>query len=168
MHGGPADLYRGTGGRSVPDMPSPMSRARVSCIACHKQLKNSSGDAAVLGQTFVAIQDSCNTCHGTKYATVLDTWKGIVSSGLDNAEAKYLAASESAKSARNALSSTDQLKVARLLDDADHNIRLVKLGHGVHNVNYSVALLNQAMDSCQAAQKLLEPVLRISPAGGSP
>ena len=39
-------------------------------------------------------------------------------------------------------------RVKRLLDDADHNIRLVKLGHGVHNLAYSTALLNAAIEWC--------------------
>ena len=75
MHGGPAELYRGTGGRGVPDMPSPMSRAQVDCIACHKSQEGTSDAAAVVGQTFVAVQESCNYCHGTKYDGVLDVWK---------------------------------------------------------------------------------------------
>jgi hypothetical protein len=40
----------------------------------------------------------------------------------------------------------DLLKAQQFLDNAEHNIRLVKLGHGVHNVNYSTALLNMAVE----------------------
>ena len=46
--------------------------------------------------------------------------------------------------------------VQRLLDDAGHNIRLVKLGHGVHNINYATALLNVATDNCKKAGNLLD------------
>ncbi len=36
-----------------------------------------------------------------------------------------------------------------------HNIRLVKLGHGVHNVNYATAALHVAIDNAQEARKIL-------------
>ena len=43
-------------------------------------------------------------------------------------------------------------------DDADHNIRLVKLGHGVHNLAYSTALLNIAIEWCNQAKPGLQQV----------
>jgi nitrate/TMAO reductase-like tetraheme cytochrome c subunit len=153
-HGGPGELYRGVGGRGVPDMPSPMSRARVSCIACHRQQKNPSGDATVIGQTFVAAQESCDRCHGTKYVGVLDTWKRIVAARLEKTEAAHLVARQAADDAKKLLSPMQQLAVARLLDDADHNIRLVKLGHGVHNVNYATALLSAAGENCDQVRAM--------------
>ena len=139
-HGGPAELYRGTGGRGVPDMPSPMSRAQVDCIACHKS-KDAGTDAvaSVIGQTFKATQESCNYCHGTKYDGALDSWRRQIAGQLAKAEDAYA----------KALAAGDgSLRVKRLLDDAEHNIRLVKLGHGVHNLAYSTALLNAAIEWC--------------------
>lgn len=153
-HGGPAELYRGVGGRGVPDMPSPMFRAQVDCIACHRATKSDSATAEVVGQTFVAMQESCNYCHANKYDGVLETWRGLIAAQLDNAEAKYLEVSQAAKTAK--LSGTQQLKISRLLDDADHNIRLVKLGHGVHNVNYATAVLSVANERCGEVLKLLQ------------
>lgn len=154
MHGGPAELYRGIGGRGVPDMPSPMSRARVSCIACHKQLRHSSEDAAVRGQTFVAVQSSCDKCHGSKYPGVLDVWRQVVAAELGKAETEFAAARSAADAAKKSLSAEQKLQVTRLLDDAEHNIRLVKLGHGVHNVNYSTAVLNVAVENSRRARNL--------------
>jgi nitrate/TMAO reductase-like tetraheme cytochrome c subunit len=153
MHGGPAELYRGVGGRGVPEMPSPMSRAQVDCIACHKVQKRSSESASVLGQTFVAVQDSCNYCHGNKYENVLSVWKDVISQNLAKAESAFAHAKTASESVK--LSNIDQLEVSRALDDASHNIRLVKLGHGVHNVNYSTALLNVAIERCASVEKLI-------------
>jgi nitrate/TMAO reductase-like tetraheme cytochrome c subunit len=138
-HGGPAELYRGTGGRGVPDMPSPMSRAQVDCIACHKSKDGSDASASVIGQTFKATQDSCNYCHGTKYDGALDSWKRQIAAQVAKAEAAYARAFEA---------HDPSLAAKRLLDDATHNIRLVKLGHGVHNLAYSTALLNAAIEWC--------------------
>ena len=65
---------------------------------------------------------------------------------LYDSEAAYAKAKAAIGAAK--LSGTDLLDVQRLMDDAEHNIRLVKLGHGVHNVNYSTALLNVAAENC--------------------
>lgn len=152
-HAGPAELYRGTGGVGVPDMPSPMYRTQVDCIACHKSRKLPGDAAEVAGQTFLAVQDSCNSCHGTKYQNRLAEWRKAVSDKLALAEAAYGKTRLAAETAT--LAGEPQLRVRRLLDDAAHNIRLVKLGYGVHNVNYATAVLNVAIDRCRLADEIL-------------
>ena len=154
-HGGPSELYRGTGGRGVPDMPSPMYRTQVDCIGCHKARGRDKGQASVLGQTYLAVQDSCNYCHAKKYEGRLDEWKKTIAERLTSAEAAY--AKTKADLAKKTLSAMNTLDVQRLLGDANHNIRLVKLGHGVHNVNYSTALLNFALEQCKMAQSIMAP-----------
>lgn len=151
-HGGPAELYRGTGARGVPDMPSPMFRAQVDCIACHKSKKESNEAAQVLGQTFVAIQDSCNYCHGTKYEGSLDVWRRLIEGSLSTAQNEYDLAKMALAGTK--VSSMEKLRAQRLLDDAAHNIRLVRLGHGVHNVNYATAALSVAVENSKEARKI--------------
>src|SRR6185312_13472858 len=109
---------------------------------CHKSLQHNSDTAEIVGQTFLGVQESCNYCHGNKYEGVLDVWKRLIAGQLQKAEESYARAKAQADKAD--LSGVDQLKVNRLLDDASHNIRLVKLGHGVHNVNYATAVLSVA------------------------
>jgi nitrate/TMAO reductase-like tetraheme cytochrome c subunit len=161
-HGGPAELYRGTGARGIPDMPSPMYRAQVDCIACHKSKKESSESAQVVGQTFVAVQDSCNYCHGSKYDTVLDTWRGLITAQLQKSQDEHDLSVVALKESN--ASPMDKLRAQRLLDDAAHNIRLVRLGHGVHNVNYATAALNVAIESSREARK----IAGVPAAGGGP
>jgi nitrate/TMAO reductase-like tetraheme cytochrome c subunit len=153
LHAGPREMFRGIGGRGVPDMPSPMARARVNCIACHMTKKEDSQTAQIAGQTFVATQDRCDYCHGDKYKGVLDDWRKLVSGTLDKAEAALLQAKKLQAGAK--ISSEDALKVARLLDDADYNVRFVKLGHGVHNVTYATALCNVVLERCREATNLM-------------
>jgi nitrate/TMAO reductase-like tetraheme cytochrome c subunit len=157
MHGGPAELYQGKGGRGVPDMPSPMFRAQVDCMGCHKAKHMGADDAKVTGQTFVAVQESCTYCHASKYDGVLEVWKKTVAEQLEKAEAAYLQAQKALAGSK--LEPVEELRLTRLLDDAQANIRLVKLGHGVHNVNYSTAILNVAIANCT------EVVKRATPAG---
>jgi hypothetical protein len=165
MHGGPAELYRGTGARGLPDMPSPMFRAQVDCIACHKNRKATEADAEIVGQTFTAVQDSCNYCHGTKYPGVLDAWKNEVAVQEKKAEAAYASAKAAFAASSKRLSPTESLKVERLLGDAEHNIRLIRLGHGVHNINYATAALNVAVQRCEEAQKAMAGAMPVAGAG---
>ncbi len=146
MHGGPLQLYRGTGGRGVADMPSPMSRAQVDCIACHRGHRNTDSTASVVGQTYIAEKERCGYCHGEKYVGTLSEWKVAIADSQNKAETAF-AKAKAAVDAAN-LTGTVLLDAQRLLDDAEHNIRLVKLGHGVHNVNYSTALLSVAVERC--------------------
>jgi hypothetical protein len=153
LHNGPREMFRGTGGRGVPDMPSPMARARVNCIACHMQKKEHGTEAEVKGQTFVATQDRCDYCHLDKYKGVLDDWRKSVATNLDKAEAALLDAKKLQAAAN--LGAEDNLKVTRFLDDADFNIRFVKAAHGVHNVTYATALLNVSLDRCRQAREVI-------------
>ncbi len=146
-HAGPDELYRGTGGRGVPDMPSPMFRAQVDCIACHRERSRSGEIAQVVGQTYVAIQQSCDDCHGNQYREALDLWKTTISEHLHDTQIATERASDFL--ANSQLPPSVALECRRLLADAEHNVRFVKLAGGVHNVNYATALLNVAIENCQ-------------------
>lgn len=147
-------------------MPSPMYRTQVNCAACHKETKRSGEAAQVVGQTFVASQQCCTDCHGPKYDGEVARLKTIVATSMGDAEKVYARVRGRLQAA---FPQEDQapLEARRALDDAAYNIRFVKLGHGVHNVNYATALLSAAMDFCgQADKALAAPSTR--PAGGTP
>lgn len=155
-HGGPVNLYRGVGGRGVPEMPSPMYLTQVDCIACHRVLEHDSATAEVAGQTFVAAQAACNHCHGDEQRDTLETWKDTLALVLLDAEPKVEAARQ-ALHAANQLPGPEKLRLARLLDDAQHNLRFVKLGRGVHNITYATALLSVTIDNCDRILAELSP-----------
>jgi nitrate/TMAO reductase-like tetraheme cytochrome c subunit len=155
MHGGPAEIYRGVGGRGVPDMPSPMYRAQVDCIACHRNENQTEDAAKVVGQTFVAAQASCDRCHGNHYSDILGIWKKTIDDHLRRADVAYEDARKALAKVTLASKDTEkELKGKRLLDDAAANIRLVRLGHGVHNVTYATAVLNAAIDQAEQVVEL--------------
>ena len=135
------------------DLPSPMARSRVNCIACHMAKENDTQSADVMGQTFVATQDRCDYCHGDKYKGVLADWKKMLDADLTKAEAALLAAKTAVGKAT--LGAEAALQVQRAIDDAEFNIRFVTLAHGVHNPTYATALLNVALERCGTAQQIL-------------
>ncbi|MCC7147068.1 MAG: NapC/NirT family cytochrome c [Phycisphaeraceae bacterium] len=154
-HSGPSMLYRGTGGRGLPDMPSPMFAAQVDCLACHQQRENTAEVAEVLGQTYLAAQQRCDYCHGQRYSDQLDSWKKTISEKLGETESAASLAEQALKDA--VMPAETALQARRLLDDAQHNLRLVKLGHGVHNVTYATALLSVAVDYSHQVLDLIDP-----------
>src|SRR5262249_30212002 len=145
------------GGRGVADLASPMARARVNCIACHAAKKTDGQVAEVTGQTFLATQERCDYCHGDKYAGMLADWKKNIATRLTVAESALLETQRALATAKakGSLSAENELKINRLLDDAEFNIRYVKLAHGVHNPTYATALLNVSLERCRDAQSLL-------------
>ncbi|MDY7107330.1 MAG: NapC/NirT family cytochrome c [Planctomycetota bacterium] len=145
-HAGPDELYRGTGGRGVPDMPGPMFRAQVDCIACHQEQQRSGEAARIAGQTYVAAQRACNHCHGERYGDLLDAWKAAIDEHLLQAEDACAAARDAVDAFQG--DPVERLRLRRLLADAEHNVRFVTLGRGVHNINYATALLNVAIENC--------------------
>ena len=156
-HNGPKEMFRGIGARGVPDMPSPMARARVNCIACHMTKEQTDQNADIVGQTFVASQDRCDYCHGDKYQGALQDWRKLVTANLDKAEAALLDVKKLQATPQGAsVGGENGLKVARLLDDAEYNIRFVKLAHGVHNPNYATAMLNLSLENCKKATDILK------------
>ncbi|MCC6680311.1 MAG: NapC/NirT family cytochrome c [Phycisphaeraceae bacterium] len=154
-HGGPVNLYRGTGGRGVPDMPSIMYQTQVDCIACHRVTEFGSSVAQVSGQTFIAAQTSCNHCHGDKYQDQLQQWRDSIDKLLLEAEPLCARAHELFDAAQ--IASDEKLKLHRLLDDADYNLNFVKLGLGIHNVTYATALINITLDNSRQVIAALEP-----------
>jgi hypothetical protein len=112
----------------------------------------------MIGQTFVATQDRCDYCHGEKYKGTLADWKKDIATKLEAAEVTLLETRNLLAKAKGKgqLDGATEIKILRLLDDAEHNVRFVKLGHGVHNVNYATGLLSVSNERCRDANKLLE------------
>jgi nitrate/TMAO reductase-like tetraheme cytochrome c subunit len=151
-HMGPREMFFGVGARGVPDMPSPMARVRVQCIACHT-VKSQVGEAAlVTGQTYVAAQDRCNYCHGQKYPTALADWKQVLDEKQARADAALEEASKAVAGAQ--LAPEPKLQAQRLLDDAAYNVKYVKLAHGLHNIVYATACLSVAEEKCRQAEAI--------------
>ena len=139
-HQGVQRLYAGTGGRGVPASPDRMFQVGVQCTACHSTPRSPDGARDIAGQNFVVTDQACATCHGDRYRGLLDRWRSGLGSMRETVAAR-------ASAVRKALGDGDAKKIAaarRLLDDAEHNVRLVTLAHGAHNVFYAANLLRRA------------------------
>ena len=147
LHNAPVNLYQGSGGRGVPDMPSPMYRAQVDCVACHRSRQHKGELTDMTGETFVADTQACNDCHAKEYSRLVDDWKRAVTGLLTQAD--QVLDEAQMRFGDEPLAGPEALRWQRVMDDARHNVALVRSGHGVHNVNYAVALLHHAIDTCR-------------------
>jgi hypothetical protein len=139
-HQGVQRLYAGTGGRGAPPSPDRMFQVGVQCTACHSTPRSPEGARAIAGQNFVVTDRACVTCHGERYRGLLERWRTGLASMRETVATK-------ANAVRGMLGADAKKAAAdarRRLDDAEHNVRLVTLAHGAHNVFYAANLLRRA------------------------
>jgi nitrate/TMAO reductase-like tetraheme cytochrome c subunit len=134
-HSAQLDLYTGVGGKSVEPMPSPMFQAGVRCEGCHFAVPGRS--AEVRGASDI----SCMSCHGASYRTIFLAWK-------DGTERRTTALERQMEQTERALAAAP----SRALADARYNLNLVSRGHGIHNVEYSYALLRRSHEDMNVAR----------------
>lgn len=128
-------IYKGTGARGVAPMQSSMSRAHVTCNACHRVTEQ---DTSVLtmGSHFPrAGKTGCILCHGEDGAAYLADWKNQLSPAMASASAALAKAETVLK---------NKPAAEQILADARYNISLVIKGRGVHNIEYSLKILESA------------------------
>jgi len=136
-------LYAGIGGHNVPNAPSKMFLARVSCLGCHAQPAN----LRVHERVRVAGEASCLSCHGVRYANMLPTWKQEMEQKLDRVApvvARARMALAAAPAGRRAASDS-------LLRLAQENLDLVRTGRPAHNVVYADELLRASLSLVREA-----------------
>jgi hypothetical protein len=131
-------LFTGTGGRGAAGAPDRMFQVGIQCVACHK---TPAGDA-VAGRTFKATDVACKECHGDRYRGMLPAWREGFAK-LREITAAKIAAGRAALG-KTGPGSTGRGRAAKLLEDADHNARLVGVANGAHNVFYAARLLDVA------------------------
>lgn len=152
QHNRQKQLYMGIGGRGAADHPSSMFSAQVSCAGCHTDMTPTGG--AETGQaTKEPERASCVACHGRGYDLMYDNWVvgaksvlGQFSNYLTKVRGQFNTAGGSQKA---------RTSVREALRIADHNYSFLKESHLVHNIQYSLDLLNASADSLDTAMKAL-------------
>lgn len=150
-HADQVKLLSGAGGVGVAKgEPNLMFGARTNCFGCHtKEATTAHGDVAMQ-----AAVGGCVSCHGERHADTFKKWKqGLQLSQMD-AEEAYQKARKSLEKAKG-LSPESRRKVEELLTGAQNDLQLVKRGNGVHNVMYSMELLDSVTRRSQQASSIL-------------
>jgi hypothetical protein len=156
LHMPQKEMYMGTGARGVPDVPSRMFAAQVTCDGCHTH-RVPAGASEFGEESLEAERASCVACHGKGYDLMLDDWIRVV----DGAVEKVGDDLEETSAAVRSQGESPELKA--LLDDATYDYDFVKEGHGVHNVEYAVRLLKRTEDILDETRSKLRPSLKALP-----
>ncbi|MFC2169999.1 cytochrome c3 family protein [Acidobacteriota bacterium] len=161
LHSRQKEIYMGTGGIGVDDVPGRMFSAQVTCNGCHISQEQvlEAGVLAPGEKSLKAVRKSCVLCHGTGYDNMLDDWISILKKQVQYVE-PYLLRAESMvrKTKRGDL---DYEKAVFLVQDARENFDLARIGRPAHNVEYSVNLLKTCLDQINEALAILsrEPII---------
>jgi hypothetical protein len=106
------------------------------------------------GDVAQATLNGCIACHGDRHSETFEKWKA----GLELVESDAL---DAYSSARRAFDSAKELpdetrrKVAELLEGARADLEMIKRGNGLHNVTYSMEVLDSVSTRAQQASTLL-------------
>ena len=156
LHSPQKEMYLGTGARGVHELPSRMFAARVSCDGCHTQAVHL-GSLEFDEVSLEAERQSCVDCHGSGYDDMLDDWLREMGH-LNDVLGPEVAQAEAVLARREAAGdAADDLTVARLqVQNARHNLDLLRGGRGAHNVEYAVRLTQAAARSLDKAMPALD------------
>lgn len=150
-HAEQLNLLSGSGGTAVPQStPNLMFGSRTNCFGCHTEV---AADEQ-LGDVVRATLNGCIACHGDRHSDTFEKWKqGLAIVQID--------ANEAYGSARKILDESTNIpeeprrKATELLDAAKADLLLVKRGNGLHNVTYSMELLDAVTQRAQQAIGIL-------------
>ncbi|MEW6720221.1 MAG: hypothetical protein AB1346_07215 [Thermodesulfobacteriota bacterium] len=153
QHGYQKEMYMGTGAKGVPDTPSRMFSAQVSCDGCHTRAVEAleSGVSFPGERRLEPERKSCVACHGKGYDLMMDDWVRH-SRGLVSEMERVVAAGMSAVGVGTA---KGKLGDARgLVRDARENLKFLRAGRGAHNIEYALKILQTGHEQVATAYKL--------------
>jgi len=140
-HEGILDMFKGTGAKGITALPSPMRKAHVGCSGCHIVPDPAGGmGAAFTGMNMIAIQAACQSCHPNSYGDKVVQWDREISAALSRAE-EALQTAES----RLSVESYSDTNIRRAMKNIRHNILFVRNSAPIHNRDYAVQILEQAV-----------------------
>jgi len=156
LHSRQKEVYMGTGGKVVSDIPSRMFSAQVTCDGCHISQEEvlEAGVLASGEKSLKAVKESCVVCHGAGYDKMLDDWISILNKQIKFVEPYMLRAERAVR--KTTREDIDYERAAFLVQDARENFDLVRIGRPAHNVEYSVNLLNASLDQVKEALGILD------------
>lgn len=139
-------LGQGGGAEHVPGIPSQMTGSRANCQACHVQPGADLKDDAVIRGTL----ESCRGCHSAEYEQLFAQWQQSLKARLQEAH-DLLTTTQQRLAAAPRPQDAAGAEVARLVERARQNIHFVTTANGIHNKNYAMSLLDQAIADLEEA-----------------
>lgn len=143
------EMLLGQGGYAgaATGLPNPMTGSRANCEACHTQPGADPKGEKVVRSTVAA----CRGCHGKDYEELFTRWREEIRARLSDAKI-LLAQVQEQLSVTTQPGGPGRVEATRLIARARQNIQLVATANGIHNRNYALLLLDQAVHDLQTAR----------------
>ena len=140
-HSPQREMYIGGEGRGVTSTPSRMFAAQVACEGCHVDL-NKDGKSDLSEK-----RESCVKCHNKDYGLMLDKWIASMNEAINKIEPDLKTVHNFVMSAKNSGKKVEG--EINYLTDAEFNLKLVKEGKGVHNIEYALKLIENVSSNIE-------------------
>lgn len=142
-------LYMGIGGTGIPDLPSRMFAAQVTCTGCHIHL-SSTGEPLSGARKLEAERSACVACHGAGYDLMSDDWKKYAQKMVHDF-GTFLEKVKTAVAQNSQSSSKELRQLKSAMRVAENNYGYVKSGEPEHNIEYAVKLLRYSAQEIDRA-----------------
>jgi len=142
------NMYLGKGARLAKEQPNRMAVINMDCDVCHgKQLDRK------------AVRGSCKDCHGTITDGMIDRWQKLV----NDSQQEITKLLNELKNAAGQGAANPAIK--KVMDDALFNYSFLTKGNGVHNIVYSMQIVNATKNALQEAKAKVkgEPSFKSTP-----
>ncbi len=154
LHTYQKEMYMGTGARGVPDTPSRMFSAQVSCNGCHtRSVEIREAGVSFPGEKKLEPErKSCVACHGKKYDLMMDDWvreSRVLVADMEKIVAAGRAAVGSGPSKAKGLGGA-----RALVADARANLDFLRAGRGPHNIEYAYKIVKTGYDQVSSAYRM--------------
>jgi hypothetical protein len=143
-------MYIGTGGKLIPDLPSRMFAAQVSCTGCHIHITEKGAVLSHEART-TAQREACVKCHEPGYDKMYDDWKAAMAK-LVQSYGTFLGEAE-----KQVAGKPVPKKYAGALPEAREAYLFVKEGRGEHNVEYAVKLAQAGVNRVDSLLQAMDP-----------
>ncbi|MCA9245455.1 MAG: NapC/NirT family cytochrome c [Planctomycetales bacterium] len=138
-----------SGSGAVQGEPNLMFGSRTNCSGCHTELTDD-----LHGGIVKATEQSCIACHGDKHEDTFMKWKLGLELVMEDADSAY-ANAKKLLDEKTELPAEVRDEAAKLIRDAEADLRMVKVGNGLHNITFAMELLDSVTTRCRQAATLL-------------
>jgi len=154
LHNYQKEMYMGAGAKGVPDTPSRMFSAQVSCNGCHtRSVEVKESGVSFPGESKLAAErQSCVACHGKRYDLMLDDW--VRESRTLVADMERIVAAGKAAVGSGAAPGRKLSEARLLVADAQANLNFLRAGRGSHNIEYALKIVRVGYEQVSAAFRM--------------
>lgn len=126
--------------KEVPKTPGLMFAVKTNCMGCHMEADHDRKGEEELKGTAKA----CIGCHTERLETMLKEWKDKLREELEAVEEVRQKAEGVLKEAQHRVPEEELHQAIVMFDKGQEFMNIVRYGNGVHNLKYSITLLDSA------------------------